>query len=98
MIKQLLLAALLVTPMAHANERAGVCEKVGNMAVKIYDGRQGMVAAEDAFKSVEGLSDYWFRMVHEAYTMPRWNTKHHRDNNRVDFKSKWVMWCYLEDK
>lgn len=93
MIKPLLFAALVAAPMAYANEAAETCGKIGNIATIIYDARQGNVPADEMFEAVSE-SKMGTEMVHEAYTMPRWNTQKRRDENRVDFKSKWVLWCY----
>ncbi|MGB2063578.1 MAG: hypothetical protein ACPHUL_00385 [Marinomonas gallaica] len=100
MIKSLLLtAAIVAAPMAHANLTDELCSEIGNVVVKIFDARQSNVPFDEIVPVVRGVmiysdEDIGMQIAHDAYTSPRWHTEKRRNENRVDLKSKWVLWCY----
>lgn len=91
MIKQLLLAAVLVAPMAQAEKLD--CELVADNADKFHQLRYLNVPADEAFKAALGEPNS-LRMAHEVYTAPRYSSKEKINEDRIEFRSRWFLWCH----
>lgn len=91
MIKQLLLAAVLVAPVAQAEKLD--CDLVADNADKFHQLRYLNVPADEAFKAALGEPNS-LRMAHEAYTSPRYRSIENIEADRIEFRSRWFLWCY----
>ncbi len=90
MIKQLLIAALLVTPVANADDYP-LCTSVEEYAELAFIARHTNTPMSKAFTTAK--TEAAKEIVIEAYSMPRRYSKGGIETAKEEFKAKWYTTC-----
>jgi len=84
-------AALLLTPLAHADQSH--CERVGILATSIMEARQSGAPMSELMKIADG-NKLLQLMVVQAYEEPRFSSDRYQQNATNDFRAEWELACY----
>ena len=98
MIKPLLIAAMVAASTVHAGVNdLRTCERIGEIAMDTFSARHLNIPADKVFRKYQG-NRFSMAIVHDAYTQPRWYEAERILEERVEFKSRWVLWCMGTDE
>lgn len=92
MIKQILIAAMLVAPAVYADDKADLCKTVSSASGEFYDAVQNGVPMSAAFEAVSG-SELGVVILKDAYKEPVFNTEEYKKKYRVQFQNRWYQAC-----
>lgn len=98
MIKPILLAETLAASSVQAGVNSiDTCQTVGETASKVFEARHLNIPADEMFTAVRN-SKTATEIVIDAYTQPRWFEQERIKEKRIEFKSKWFLWCMSTDE